>query len=63
MQKLQNEFKSRDTVVEMFALVEHLDPNARPGHIWTRRMQDVYLEEALYDAFILESVDRGAVDS
>jgi hypothetical protein len=55
--------RENDTMVEMMALVNQLMPNARPGQIWAQPKQGVDFEEDLYDAFILESVDRGLVDS
>ncbi len=46
-----------DTNVEMFALVEHLRADmAKVG--WTDAMQDVPLEEILYQAYIAELVAR-----
>lgn|GEM_PF-2157363 len=46
-----------DTNVEMFALVEHLSADvSKVG--WTDAMQDVPLEEALYQAYIAELVAR-----
>jgi hypothetical protein len=46
------------TVVEMLALVEHLDDGSAPGALWTRPMQDVPFEETLYEEFILEAMRR-----
>jgi hypothetical protein len=46
-----------DTNVEMFALVEHLHADANTVG-WTEPMQDVPLEEALYQAYVAELVAR-----
>lgn len=45
------------TLVEMLALVEHLDASGG-GRLWTRPMQDVPFEELLYEEFILEVLAR-----
>lgn len=47
-----------DTVLEMFALVEHLGQGSGPFAVWGRPMQDVTLEERLYQAYLVELLDR-----
>ncbi len=46
-----------DVELEIFALVEHLDPD-EPGIVYTLPMQDVPLEETLYDALLAELLAR-----
>ena len=54
---------ARGTVVEMLALVEHLDDNLKSGRLWSDPKMDIPLEEVLYDAFLAEMLRRRGVSS
>jgi len=47
-----------DTVVEMLAVVRGVNLAAVPGQAYVEPQQDVHLEEVLYDAMVLEAVNR-----
>ncbi len=49
-----------DTVVEMLAVVRGVNLGGVPGQAYVEPQQDVYLEELLYDAMVLEAVNRRA---
>lgn len=50
------ERRGRDSVVEMFALVEHLQEGGLPR--WGEHQQDVPFEKMLYEAYLVEVLDR-----
>jgi len=52
-----------DTIVEMLALVKEVSRKPLPGQEWEKPKQLIELEEALYDAFILESLNRSKAPS
>jgi len=46
------------TTVEMLALVEHIVDESDPAAMWGEPKQDVYFEQTLYDAFLVELLER-----
>lgn len=46
------------TTVEMLALVESVVDHQNPAEMWGDRKQDIYFEETLYDAFLVEMLER-----
>ena len=52
------EAASDGTLVEMLALVEHLDANLESGRLWARPMMDIPLEEKLHEAYLAEMLRR-----
>ncbi len=49
-----------ETIVEMLALVRHVQVPGMPGGSRMPPQKDLILEQQLYDAFVLEAVKRGA---
>jgi len=50
------EERGRDAVVEMFALVDRLQEGSVPS--WGEHQQDVPFEEMLYEAYLVELLER-----
>ena len=47
-----------DTMVEMFAVVEQIQDDFSTGTLWSDPVPDLVLEKELYEAFLLELMDR-----
>jgi hypothetical protein len=55
--------EGEDTKIEMLALVRPVNPPSLPHTNKTRPLKDLRFEELMYDAFVLEALNRTGDDS